>query len=115
MKYTLIILLTFVATLGYSQDKNNAEKAVCTRYEDGSFKETGLLKNSRLEGQWVKYSETGEAIVVGNYKNGSKEGKWTFVDNSSGVITEATYSKNKVVKLKKFLYDSPTSILSYTR
>ncbi len=115
MKYIFILLLTFATTLGYSQNKNNTEKAVCTRYEDGSFKETGLIKNNKLEGQWIKYSEIGEAIVVGNYKNGSKEGKWTFVDNYTGVITEATYSKNKVVKLKKFLYDSPTSILSYTR
>ena len=115
MKYLFILLLTFVTTVGYSQDKGNAEKAVCTRYEDGSFKETGLIKNNKLEGQWVKYSVSGEAIIVGNYKNGSKEGKWTFVDNSTGVITEATYAKNKVVNLKKFLYESPTSILSYTR
>ena len=103
MKYLFIFFLVFATTLGYSQENNNAEKAVCTRYENGSFKETGLLKNNKLDGQWVKYSETGEAIVVGNYKNGYKEGKWTFVDNKAGVITEATYSRNKIVDLKKYI------------
>jgi len=115
MKFIYLLLLVFVTTFGYSQSNIEIEKAVCTRYENGTYKETGLLKNNKLEGQWVKYSESGEAIVVGNYKDGSKEGKWSFVDNLSGVITEVQYSNNKVVRIKKYLHETPTTVLSYTR
>ena len=115
MKYIYLTLILFVTTLGYSQNNTSVEKAVCTRYENGDFKETGMLKNNKLDGQWVKYSESGDAIVVGQYKNGIKEGKWLFVNNIDGVITEAKFSNNKVVAIKKYLYETPTAVLSYTR
>lgn len=115
MKYTYIILLLFSFTFGYSQNSNDIEKAVCSKYKNGAYKETGLLKNNKLHGQWVKYSQSGEAIVVGNYEEGSKVGKWIFVDNKLGVITEVKYADNKVLKIKKFIYDTPTATLSYIR
>ncbi len=115
MKFTYIFFLLFATTFGYSQNNDNAEKAVCTRYENGSFKETGLIKNDKLQGQWVKYSESGDAIVVGNYKDGRKEGKWLFVNENLGVITEVKYSNNEVKDIKKFLYETPTALMSYVR
>lgn len=112
MKYSMLLLITlFISAVSFGQEKN--EKAVCSKYESGEVKETGLLKNDKLHGKWVKYSKEGTAIIVGNYKNNVKIGTWNFVDEASGVITEVIYFDNTIVGVKKFVYDTPTNVITY--
>jgi antitoxin component YwqK of YwqJK toxin-antitoxin module len=96
----LILALFFGVTLSAQND--DGEKAVCKRFEDGSVKETGFIKDGKLHGRWVQYSETGEAVVVAYYDEGKKTGNWLFLDSSKGEIKELEFYNNKVNIVKTF-------------
>jgi antitoxin component YwqK of YwqJK toxin-antitoxin module len=112
MRNIFLILALFFGSAIYAQE-GDGEKAVCKRFEDGSLKETGLLKDGKLHGRWVQYSESGEAVVVAYYNEGKKTGNWLFLDNSNGEIKELEFVNNKVKTRRTFVFDSPKNVIGY--
>jgi len=114
MKKFIFGALILLSGVVFGQDKTDV-KAVCSKYENGNIKETGLLKGDKLHGDWVKYSQEGDALIVGTYNEGEKVGDWLFVDEVKGTIREITFENNKVVKSKIYIHKTPTSLVSYKR
>jgi antitoxin component YwqK of YwqJK toxin-antitoxin module len=106
-KYILILIVLFVGTSVFAQEKNRVKHKeigdmVDTTYysADGSIQQQGTFnKKGKLHGTWISYDIKGNKTAIGNYENGKKAGKWTFLIN--GEVQEVDYVDSKVTKVSK--------------
>jgi len=116
MKTILSSLLFLVGSFVYAQEvptnvstkKEGKLIKVSTYHANGQLAQEGYLKNNRLHGKWIKYSNTGEKVCIGNYKKGKRNGTWLFW--SSNDLTEVEFKNNEV--LKKVAWKSDTQVVS---
>ena len=79
-------------------------------HENGQLAQRGYLKNNKLHGKWVKYSEEGDLLCVANYNRGKRNGTWLF-----GIIdlTEVEFKNNKISQ--KLTFEAQTKVVSVDR
>ena len=117
-------ILTFVLMLGVTvmaQENNETLKTVTVKegkltkvnmyHENGQLAQQGYLKNNKLHGKWVKYSEKGDLLCVANYNRGKRNGTWLFWENKD--LTEVEFKNNKV--LQKLTLEAQTKVVSVDR
>lgn len=64
--------------------------------DNGDLISEGIFKNNERIGEWKEYSlETGKLQEKGNYIMNEKEGLWTEYDSISAVAATYTYEENK--------------------
>ena len=68
-------------------------------YDNGTVKEVGFFKDTKLHNQWISYSQEGQIKVVAFYNEGKKDGKWYLVGDTS--VKEVTYKSNEIVKVEE--------------
>ena len=117
-------ILAFVLTFGLTvaaQDKQEIVKIVTVSegkltkfsmyHENGQLAQQGYLKNNKLHGKWLKYSEEGEILCIANYSRGKRNGTWLFWDDKD--LTEVEFKNNKV--LQKLTFEAQTKVVSVDR
>lgn len=60
------------------------------------------FKNSRLEGPFRKYSNDGQVLVHGKYKNGLQDSTWTFYNTHNEVISRKTFVNGELNKTTRY-------------
>ena len=110
MKKILTLTLLFVFTMSNAQElkptyEKSGDMVKATYYfQDGSVKEQGFFKDTKLTGQWVSYNKQGEKTMIANYKAGKKVGKWFAWNNNT--LKEINYNNNKIVSIKNWSEDT---------
>lgn len=117
-------ILTFILMLGVTvtaQQNNKTLKTVTVKegkltkvniyHDNGQLAQQGYLKNNKLHGKWVKYSEEGNLLCVAKYNRGKRNGTWLFWDNKD--LTEVEFKNNKV--LQKLTFQAQTRVVSVDR
>ena len=68
-------------------------------YDNGQLERKFYRKKQELEGPWVNYSENGQIIMVGNYKNGKEDGEWKWFekDGSTIKVLSGTYKNGEKI------------------
>ena len=72
-----IIALGLSIQLGYSQKRTDYKKeknlvSVVSYHDNGQIAQKGYLKNNKLHGEWISYTETGEKLAQGTYLKGKR-------------------------------------------
>ena len=97
----LLIAFGWSIQMGYSQYRTEFKKernlvSVMSYHDNGEIAQKGYLKNNKLHGEWVSFSNTGKKMAQGTYLEGKKTGKWFFWNADQ--MTEVTFVDNRVVE-----------------
>ena len=76
-------------------------------HENGQLAQEGYLKNNLLHGKWIKYSNEGKLVCVGNYIRGKRNGTWLFWDKND--LTEVEFKNNKIIQ--KLAWEAKTKLV----
>lgn len=106
MKNYIAIIIFLFSVSFYAQAiepkyEIEGNKVVATYFhENGKIKQSGNYLNGKVEGIWTMYSDAGQKIAQGEYKDGQKTGKWLFWNNNE--LNEVDYSDNRIAEIKKW-------------
>ena len=92
-----MMVLGLSIQLGYSQKRTDYKKeknlvSVVSYHDNGQIAQKGYLKNNKLHGEWISYTETGEKLAQGTFLKGKKIGKWFFWQSER--MTEVSFENN---------------------
>ena len=114
MKNIAILLFFFIASISHAQEQNPTFEKVkdlvkaTYYYEDGTIKEQGFFKDTKLTGTWVSYNKQGKKTMIGHYEAGKKVGKWFAWSPTS--LKEISYANNVVVQVKNLEQESKLAL-----
>jgi antitoxin component YwqK of YwqJK toxin-antitoxin module len=114
MKINFLVLCLMIGFLSTAQQQSNKVVQetegdlikVSFFHPNGELAQQGYLKNNKLHGKWVQFSEEGEQLCLANYKMGKREGTWLFWTN--GNLTQVDFANNKI--LNQVSWKSQTGI-----
>ncbi|MGM0666636.1 MAG: toxin-antitoxin system YwqK family antitoxin [Bacteroidota bacterium] len=66
-------------------------------YKNGKIKAKGPFINSKMEGKWIFYRETGQLWQEANFRGGEKHGRWIRYDRNDQVEYDETFDKGKTI------------------
>ncbi len=104
MKNIAILLFLCIVSISNAQEQNPTFEKVkdlvkaTYYYEDGTIKEQGFFKDTKLTGTWVSFNKQGKKTMIGQYKAGKKVGKWFAWSPTS--LKEISYANNSIVQVK---------------
>ena len=67
-------------------------------YKNGRIKAEGPYINSKMEGEWKFYRETGQLWQIGNFRHEMKHGSWIRYDRNDKIEYNESFIDNKIVK-----------------
>lgn len=67
-------------------------------YKSGAVKAKGAFIDSKMEGEWRFYRETGELWQVGMLKRDLKHGRWIRYSKEGNIEYDAEFREGKLVK-----------------
>jgi len=94
------VLMVFNIAFLHSQEKKilfekkGKTVIVKTYHDNGILAQQGMLKNNKLEGEWIAFNSKGEKTMIGYYSDGVKTGKWFFWNENS--LREVNFENNKI-------------------
>ena len=103
MKSLAVILLMFLVSVSYAQEKKvtyieKGDLVEATLYHaNGQIEQHGFFKNKKLHGTWTYFNTKGVKMSIGNYENGVKTGKWFFYTKNT--LKEVDYDKGRVINV----------------
>ena len=69
--------------------KNGKIEGEWITYNSASLLDSiGNYKNGKKEGEWIRYHDNGQLYSKGNYKNGEREGEWVYYQEQGNLIKE---------------------------
>ena len=121
MRTFILTLVLMLGVTAMAQENKETLKTVTVKegkltkvniyHENGQLAQQGYLKNNKLHGKWVKYSENGNLLCVAKYNRGKRNGTWLFWDNKD--LTEVEFKNNKV--LQKLTFEAQSKVVSIDR
>lgn len=122
--YSLIVFFAFsmISCSSLSQlEGEAADGAYSDHYENGTLKETGLIKQGGMQGNWKFYDPEGNIMVDGFYRNGEmasrdtlrppvtgRVGKWTFYYPGGNVMKVGSFKDDLMAGLWQFYNEDGT-------
>ena len=55
----------------------------------------GLMKNGKIEGEWITYNSASLLDSIGNYKNGKREGEWVGYWDDGQLYSRGNFKNGK--------------------
>lgn len=97
--FLLLVNASFAQAVEPTFEKQDDLVKATYYYDNGTIKEVGFFKGTKLHNQWISYSQEGKIKVVAFYNEGKKDGKWYWVGETS--VKEVTYKLNEIVKVEE--------------
>jgi len=97
--FVLMVNMSFAQAIEPTFEKQDDLVKATYFYDNGTVKEVGFFKDTKLHNQWISYSQEGQIKVVAFYNEGKKDGKWYLVGDTS--VKEVTYKSNEIVKVEE--------------
>ncbi len=98
-------LSTSVLNLLYNSQSQQLREPAGTNklsIETSEYKDIVNFSGSNLDGKFLRYSNNGELLIDGYFKDGVEDSIWTIRDSGTNLITKKTFVKGETTQIDTF-------------